>query len=789
MNPTDAATNNPLSPTLRSRVTALIDEGNALEEQGRIAEAMARYDAAVQADPRCARAHLNRGNVLFAYGQIHEARNAYQLAVACDPHYAAAHFNLGNLNCQANQYEPALQNYQVAIAIKPDFASAFVAMANALDALGRTPEATEAYQRALAINPNYAEVHFNLGVLAMKEGRREEAADSLLKAIEVRPNYAAAHHALGRVLTRLGRLDAAEASLRRALSLAPDSEEILDNLTGFLVTRGKAPDAVQLVMHQIERSPTWTIKSAFASCVARTKFVTNDPGIRAALTAAITEPWADPNELCRPALSLIMLDPKVARYVRLLNESRPARVPKGSLFDVEGLTVLAGDLLLKALLETAPVSTVEFERFLTAARYALLEAATSERPDSSDLAALQFYASLAQQCFINEYIFDCDESERATAVGCRTKVLALLAARAVVPPLLLLAVAAYFPLYELPEPSRLLAVDLQGPIGDVLRQQVREPLEEQKLRADVERLTLITRGVSEEVRDHYERNPYPRWVKLPIQDSALPFNDELQRRLPLARFASMPDDRAPEMLIAGCGTGSQSIFTARRYHGVRVLAVDLSLASICYAKRKTLELGISNIEYAQADILQLGQIGRTFDIIAAVGVLHHLADPFEGWRTLLSILRPGGFMQLGFYSQLARRHIAKARALIAARGYARTAEDIRRFRRDLPLLKEGIELQCLSQIPDFYSTSECRDLLFHVQEHHLTLNQIEAFLAECGLHFIGFELHPTVLPQYRTRFTDDPAGVNLRNWSRFEADSPDTFVGMYQFWIQRPTSH
>ena len=45
---------------------AMIDEGNALEEQGRIAEAMARYDAAVQADPQCARAHLNRGNILLA---------------------------------------------------------------------------------------------------------------------------------------------------------------------------------------------------------------------------------------------------------------------------------------------------------------------------------------------------------------------------------------------------------------------------------------------------------------------------------------------------------------------------------------------------------------------------------------------------------------------------------------------------------------------------------------------------------------------------------------------------
>ena len=44
----------------------MIDEGNALEEQGRIAEAMARYGAAVEADPQCARAHLNRGNILLA---------------------------------------------------------------------------------------------------------------------------------------------------------------------------------------------------------------------------------------------------------------------------------------------------------------------------------------------------------------------------------------------------------------------------------------------------------------------------------------------------------------------------------------------------------------------------------------------------------------------------------------------------------------------------------------------------------------------------------------------------
>jgi 2-polyprenyl-3-methyl-5-hydroxy-6-metoxy-1,4-benzoquinol methylase len=61
----------------------------------------------------------------------------------------------------------------------------------------------------------------------------------------------------------------------------------------------------------------------------------------------------------------------------------------------------------------------------------------------------------------------------------------------------------------------------------------------------------------------------------------------------------------------------------------------VSLSSISYAKRKTKELGMKKIEYAQADILKIGDIARTFDIIESVGVLHHLSDPFAGWRVNL----------------------------------------------------------------------------------------------------------------------------------------------------------
>ena len=96
----------------------------------------------------------------------------------------------------------------------------------------------------------------------------------------------------------------------------------------------------------------------------------------------------------------------------------------------------------------------------------------------------------------------------------------------------------------------------------------------------INRSTSITGGISEVVREQYEQNPHPRWVKLPTCDQPLRFNDQLTRMLPFASFMPMADDSAPEVLIAGCGTGSHAIFVAQRYRGAHVLAIDLSLSSI-----------------------------------------------------------------------------------------------------------------------------------------------------------------------------------------------------------------
>ncbi len=79
--------------------------------------------------------------------------------------------------------------------------------------------------------------------------------------------------------------------------------------------------------------------------------------------------------------------------------------------------------------------------------------------------------------------------------------------------------------------------------------------------------------------------------------------------------------------------------------------------------------------------------------------------------------------------------------------------------------------------------SECRDLLFHVQEHQFTIPQIADFLAKTGFSFLGFETPART--SYLQRFPDDKAATNLANWAAFESENPATFAQMYQFWIQK----
>jgi 2-polyprenyl-3-methyl-5-hydroxy-6-metoxy-1,4-benzoquinol methylase len=381
-------------------------------------------------------------------------------------------------------------------------------------------------------------------------------------------------------------------------------------------------------------------------------------------------------------------------------------------------------------------------------------------------------------------VFAITDDELRKASDLRSSISTALEADAPVPVLWLLAAAAYFPLSSLPTSSRLLQRPWPEEIARVLVQQVVEPAEERRIAATIPRLTDIEDDVSLLVQHQYEENPYPRWVKVPPSRAADSIEAYLRQTFPLAVFHRSPARGRMEILVAGCGTGQQSIRTAQQFPKARILAIDLSRSSLAYALMKTHELGLLSIEYGQADLLNLDSLGRQFDVITAGGVLHHLADPWTGWRTLLSLLRPGGFMLLGLYSDIARREVVRLRKSIAEQGYGATADEIRRCRQDLMSLISGAG-SADGNASDLFTISGCRDLLFHVREHRVSLAEIETFLQENRMTFLGFDIAPDVLQSYRLRFPADRAATNLAQWQAFENENPETFVGMYQFWTQK----
>ena len=132
---------------------------------------------------------------------------------------------------------------------------------------------------------------------------------------------------------------------------------------------------------------------------------------------------------------------------------------------------------------------------------------------------------------------------------------------------------------------------------------------------------------------------------------------------------------------------------------------------------------------------------------------------------------------------MARRVISEARARIAARGYRATASDIRRCRQDI--IREADHWGLPIGGTDFYSVSGCRDLLFNVMEHQFTIPEIAKFLQDNDLSFLGFEPFddPTVVEKFHKQFAGAADEADLDQWSRFEADHPETFLGMYQFMV------
>ncbi len=436
--------------------------------------------------------------------------------------------------------------------------------------------------------------------------------------------------------------------------------------------------------------------------------------------------------------------------------------------------------LLHAALVNGVNKRYDVERLFIAIRRALL---TANADDLVQKDIFGFCLSLIQQCWNNEHVFVVDTDEKAlleklaegwsrvgSSDGVSSSHLKTL--------IMLLLYRPFADVISLDEtPDRLKAVKPKA-LGQLL---VDKLLQEQGMRQTALSIKSAlnvedTGAITTDVAGHYEQNPYPRWTTFhrPDDESAHGWLGTLCKPDEIAFL-----DRPFHVLIAGAGTGRHALTSAICY-GPRatVLAVDLSRASLGYAATKAAEMAVTNVQFLQADLHAFETPLAPFDIIEAVGVLHHTADPFHAWARLLSKLKVGGLMRIGLYSAVSRRNIAALRASPAFPNGAVSDDEARRYRARLAGSTEG---QSLVNSDDFYALSDFRDLALNAHEVQLTLPEIEAFMQENGLTLQGFTNGHKLWPLFQARFEHASWPGRLDQWWQFEQENPRAFDAMYQF--------
>ena len=154
-----------INPTCSSTHNEL---GLALEQEGRISEAMRSYKAGLLVDPRFAEAHNNIGNILHSQGDLEDALKSYKKALKYDSFLAPAYNNIGNVKLELGQTKSAKKNFQRALELDSKMTEAYINLGNLFKDSGEVKEAIKHYKKALRLDPDDVATQHNLNAILGK---------------------------------------------------------------------------------------------------------------------------------------------------------------------------------------------------------------------------------------------------------------------------------------------------------------------------------------------------------------------------------------------------------------------------------------------------------------------------------------------------------------------------------------------------------------------------------------------------------------------------------------------
>jgi 2-polyprenyl-3-methyl-5-hydroxy-6-metoxy-1,4-benzoquinol methylase len=605
------------------------------------------------------------------------------------------------------------------------------------------------------------------------EKQFKEAQDICNDILEDEPENMQALDILAGTYVLTGNMDEAIKILEKLCSLDPEQGSFHNKISYAYDIKGEKHKSMMASCNAVLSEPNnISYKIDFCNKVRHFRFTALSDEtnyIKMAMVICLNDSNISHDIISNSWCSLFLL--YNAELVSLVENSEAQPDPKQ--IDLTKYSPLLNDQFFLLGLRRLIILDIKYEKLMTLIRHGLLLRACGEGQLNE---FLPFLCALAEQCFMNEYVYICSAEEDGLIDGLVDKINKDFASSTFD-----IAVITLMGCYR-----ALDKLECAAAIGEasatldnsdftgVIKIQIQEHAKIRDIGKTIETLQPIEDDVSQEVRSQYEENPFPRWRSMYV-----PHLSGNQKTIGIGK----------NILVAGCGTGKELLNTAVHFPGAKITGLDLSIPSLAYGKYKALSLGIENVEFMHADILDAEKLEQKFDMIICGGVLHHMKDPVAGWKKLLACLKDDGAMRIALYSEIARQYVVECKKWIEKKGFEATTEGIHAFRLSVMEGEAPDSLMKIAGMRDFYTMSQCRDMAFNVCEHRFTLLQIKEILNDLNLQMVALDIdNPEYVSQYRSLFPHDQEMRSLDNWHEIEKRNNDMFRSMYQFWCMKNSS-
>lgn len=251
------------TPTPTRAPETYVSEAQALEDEGKISQAIATYKEAVQVDPTNVAVNVTLARLEATNGSYTDAIMHAENALLVNANNAMAHAVRGWALGLSGDYLAAQSALNRAIQIDPNNAVPYAYMAEILarmqqegkGSLSTIDEAINYSRKARDFGPNLLETHRARGIILEITGENAEAITELEAAIAVNPNIAELHIMLGRNYVAIGDDAKAEEQYYKANSLNPADPWPDVYMSRLYLRMGDYAKAIQFAEQSIENDP------------------------------------------------------------------------------------------------------------------------------------------------------------------------------------------------------------------------------------------------------------------------------------------------------------------------------------------------------------------------------------------------------------------------------------------------------------------------------------------------------------------------------------------------------